>query len=132
MIFGKTCIFCEQFLWAKNNDDYDDLTLVTICQSGIDEGFINMIVLTRQIINQWLNYKIMNASAATQMILQKKYLVQWMIALIGTRPNRRRNLSPLVTNIIAIQCPLDPHRHDICQNIYPTGVFGATIVHENA
>ena len=51
----------------------------------------------------------MNASAATLMILQRNDLVQWMIALIGTRPNRRRNLSPLVTNIIAIQCPLDPH-----------------------
>ena len=94
---------------SRHNDDYDDLTLVTIWQSGIDEGFINMIVLTRQIINQWLNYRIINASAATLMILQKKYLVQWMIALIGTQPNRRRNLSPLVTNIIAIQCPLDFH-----------------------
>ena len=51
----------------------------------------------------------MNASAATLTILQRNGLVQWMIALIGTRPNRRRNLSPLVTNIIAIQCPLDFH-----------------------
>ena len=79
MTSGKTCIFSELFSFiakkrATHNEDYDDLTLVTIWQSGIDEGFIDMIVLTmaRQIINQWLNDKIMNESSATLLILQKE------------------------------------------------------------
>ena len=45
-----------------------------IWQSDIDEGLINMIVLIRQIINQWLNDQIMDASAATLMILQRNDL----------------------------------------------------------
>ena len=50
------------------------MAFLFIWQSDIDEGLINMIVLIRQIINQWLNDQIMDASAATLMILQRNDL----------------------------------------------------------